>query len=586
MLKIEHSLGGQQWHLNQADSRNALALAQRYNVPELIGQILDIRGFTLHNAANFLEPKLRDLMPDPFHLKDMDKAVDRLSAAIKNNESIVVFGDYDVDGATSTALLKRYFSMLGVDIGFYIPDRMKEGYGPNANAMRFLKQQGADVVITVDCGIVAYEALQAAKDVNLDVIVIDHHVGEPELPPAVAVVNPNRFDENSELGHLAAVGVCFVVAAALNKHLEQQGYFNSRPKPDLRMLLDIVALGTVCDVVPLKTLNRAFVVQGLKIMAHRRNVGLKVLADVAKAYETPNAYQLGFLFGPRINAGGRIGESDLGTKLLTCDDTFIAQEIALKLDGYNKQRQEIEQVVLDDAMQQVERSVASSIAIASGHANDGWHAGVIGIVAGRLKDRFHRPACTIAIDEQGMAKGSGRSVSGIHLGNLVIAARQAGIITAGGGHGMAAGFSLPAVNINDFQAFLAEKVSNLVEEQDLKPVLRLDGCIKPQNINIHLAQTLERLAPFGAGNPQPRFMIENAVITWSEIVGNGHVRCQLHNGREKGYLKAMAFRCADTEVGQALLGARNKPVHLAGTIKVDTWGREPSAQVMIEDVSL
>ena len=437
-LGVVSSLRGKRWTARPADERESMALAQRLGVPEIIGRVLSARGVGLQEADDFLHPTLKRLLPDPSVLKDMDTAALRLAGAVTGGEQIAVFGDYDVDGATSSALLARLLSAVGGQCRIYIPDRGREGYGPNEAALLGLKDSGVSLVVTVDCGIAAHAPLAAAADAGLDVIVVDHHAAEAELPRATAVINPNRLDESGELGQLAAVGVSFLLAVAVNRALRALDWYQDRPEPDLRQLLDLVALGTVCDVVPLRGVNRALVSQGLKVMGKRANPGLRALADAASLTEAPGAYHLGFILGPRINAGGRVGSSELGARLLSTDDEAEAKAIASRLEALNAERRDIEAAVLERARDQVERSDHQGPLILA--AGEGWHGGVIGIVASRLKERFHRPAFVVSIEGE-TATGSGRSVHGVDLGQAVIAARQAGLVVKGGGHPMAAGFT-------------------------------------------------------------------------------------------------------------------------------------------------
>ncbi|WP_096703596.1 single-stranded-DNA-specific exonuclease RecJ [Magnetospirillum sp. 15-1] len=580
-LGVERSLSGRRWLARPGDERLALTLAQRLGLPELVGRVLASRGVGLDEAESFLNPTLRDLLPDPGHLKGMERAVERLVAAVTGGETIGIFGDYDVDGATSSALLRNALADMGAKARVYIPDRIKEGYGPNAPALLRLKDEGIGVVVTVDCGTTAFDALEAAAQAGLDMIVVDHHVGEAALPAALAVINPNRLDETSPHGHLAAVGVAFLLAVGLNRGLKQAGWYQSRPTPDLMRWLDLVALGTVCDVVPLVGVNRALVVQGLKIMAKRGNVGLAALADVAGVKERPDSYTLGYVLGPRVNAGGRVGEAELGTRLLSTDDPAEAAEIARRLDGYNKDRQEIEAVVLLDAIEQVEGRPDDGrpLLIAAG---ENWHPGVIGIVAGRLKERYGRVACVVALEgDQG--KGSGRSVPGLDLGSAIIAARQAGLLRAGGGHAMAAGFTVARDRLDALSDFLAERLQAQLEG-DLVPLLELDGALDAGAAGIELVETLAGVGPFGSGNPEPRFAVSGARIVKADVVGSGHVRLMLAGAGGKR-LKAIAFRAADSEMGHAFLSSSGTAFHVAGTLRVDTWQGNSSVQLIIDDAA-
>ncbi|MBL8707753.1 MAG: single-stranded-DNA-specific exonuclease RecJ, partial [Rhodospirillaceae bacterium] len=536
-LGVARSASGRLWRRRACDERLGLAISQRLGLSDLMGQLLAARGQTLESAASYLEPRLRDLMPDPARFKDMAAAASRLADAIGAGEQIAIFGDYDVDGATSTALLTRFLRAAGAKPPVvYVPDRMKEGYGPNAAAMAQLKEEGARLVVTVDCGITAFAPLAAAKECGLDVIVVDHHVAEPHLPAAVAVVNPNRLDEDEGFGQLAAVGVAFLVVVALNRTLRQRGHYTpARPEPDLLQWLDIVALGTVADVVPLTGINRALVAQGLKVMAARGNAGLVALSEVARINERPSAYHAGFLLGPRVNAGGRVGRSDLGARLLATDDLAEARALAAELDALNTERRAIETGVLEGAIAAAEAQAGTSpyLIFATGHD---WHPGVIGIVAGRLKERYQRPACVIAL-ENGIGKGSGRSVGNIHLGNAIIAAREAGIIEKGGGHAMAAGFEVAEERLADLQAFLAARFDTHMNGERLIPVLDLDAAIQPRAATTDFVTSLERMGPFGAGNAEPRFALPEVRLAFADIVGGAHLRLQIE-GADGARLKA------------------------------------------------
>jgi single-stranded-DNA-specific exonuclease len=579
-LGVERSYGGRAWRQRRADDRQGLAIAQRFCIPELVGRLLAARHVTVDSAASFLNPTLRELLPDPSGFRDMDRAVERLLQAITRQEKIAVFGDYDVDGATSAALLHRFFAAVGIAVRLYIPDRLTEGYGPNAPALLRLREEGIAVVITVDCGITAFAPLAAAATAGLAVIVLDHHVAEPQLPAAAAVVNPNRLDETAGHGQLAAVGVTFLLVVALNRALRTGGWYGeSRAEPDLMQWLDLVALGTVCDVVPLTALNRALVGQGLKVMARRGNIGLVALADVAGLKETPGTYHAGFVLGPRINAGGRIGAADLGVRLLTTADPAEAAALARHLDVLNAERRVLEQTTLEAAIAQVEgqRTPERALVFASG---EGWHPGVIGIVAGRLKERYGRPACVVATAD-GVGKGSGRSVNGLDLGSAVIAARQAGLLINGGGHAMAAGFTVATERVADLAAFLNERVASAAGGP-IVPLLEIDGAIAGAAATPELAQMVERLAPFGSGNPEPRFAVTDLRVVRGEVVGDGHVRLLLAgNGGTR--LKAIAFRSADGPLGQALLRGGGAPLHLAGNLRADNWQDREGVQLIVDD---
>ncbi|MFH1804639.1 MAG: single-stranded-DNA-specific exonuclease RecJ [Pseudomonadota bacterium] len=583
-MGIERSVTGKWWRERDIDDRLGATLAQRFGVPEIVGRVMAARGIGLDDAESFLNPTLRDLMPDPFVLRDMEKAAKRIAGAVQAGEKIAVFGDYDVDGATSTALLKRFFRAVGSDVVVHIPDRLKEGYGPNSTALLDLQRRGATLVLTVDCGVTAYAPLQDAHDAGLEIIVVDHHAAEPELPPAIAVVNPNRLDDDSGLGHLCAVGVAFLLSVAVLRELKAAGWFEKSglAAPDLRNWLDLVALGTVCDVVPLRGLNRAFVTQGLKILRHRHNVGMAALADIAGVNETPGAYHLGFILGPRVNAGGRVGEASSGTILLSDDDPAQAQEIAKRLDEYNRERKSIEDFVLDQAIRQVEEKQRVGALVLVGA--EGWHPGVIGIVASRLKDRYHVPALVMG-QVDGVFKGSARSVRGIDLGAAIIAARQSGLLINGGGHGMAAGFSIEPEKVPAFEEFLEERFARLMAEHDIRPTFSVDGALHAMGATLDLVAALEKLGPFGAGNGEPRFVFTDCRVIKADVVGADHVRCILSGRNGQGRLKAIAFRCLDNDMGQALLKHGGRPLHILGHLRRDSWQGRDGVQLLIDDIA-
>ena len=580
-LGVERSVTGRRWRArNDGDDRLALQLSQRLGVPELIGRLLAARQVDADAADRFLKPTLRDWLPDPSHLLDMERAIERLLRAVRDGETIAVFGDYDVDGATSSALLQRYFSAVGARVRVYIPDRMNEGYGPNGPALRKLKAEGASVAITVDCGTTAFEALAEAKAAGLDIVVIDHHTAEPALPEVCALVNPNRLDESSPHRTLAAVGVAFLLVVGLNRALRKAGWFVTRTEPDPLAWLDLVALGTVCDVVPLTGLNRALVCQGLKILRRRGNAGLAALADVTRLQTEPEAYHLGFLLGPRVNAGGRVGRADLGARLLACDEPMEARAMAAELDRFNAERQAIEAEVLQQAMARAtELSNVPVLVIGS----EGWHAGIIGIVASRLKDHFNRPVCVISV-EQGIGKGSGRSIPGAALGPAVIAARQAGLLINGGGHAMAAGFTVDAGRIADLSHFLAENMKAQLSAIDPVQSLGFDGALAPGAATPELVELVQSVGPFGAGNSEPRFALAGVKVVKADVVGEKHVSCVLA-GSDGGRVRGIAFRSLENGLGAALLQARGAALHVAGKLRLDTWNGRRQAQFHVEDAA-
>ncbi|MEA2779048.1 MAG: single-stranded-DNA-specific exonuclease [Rhodospirillaceae bacterium] len=581
-LGIERSLTGRRWRSRGSDERAGLAIAQRLALPEIVGRLLAGRGVGPEAAESFLNPTLREMLPDPSRFRDMDTAAERLARAVMDGEGIAVFGDYDVDGATSSALLARFFAAAGRPIRIYIPDRMKEGYGPNLPALLGLQREGMRIVVTVDCGVTAFEPLAAAAEAGLEVIVVDHHVAEPRLPQAVAVVNPNRLDETAGHGELAAVGVAFLLAVAVNRVLRRAGWYGgARAEPDLKQWLDLVALGTICDVVPLKGLNRALVAQGLKVMGGRGNIGLAALADVARLSEAAGAYHCGFLLGPRVNAGGRVGAADLGARLLSTSDPVEAAAIAQRLDGYNTERRQIEEGVLAEAIAQVEIKLAPGLVFV---ASAGWHPGVIGIVAGRLKERYGRPACVVALAE-GIGKGSGRSVAGLDLGQAVIAARQAGLLINGGGHVMAAGFTVDAGKVDALHDFLSERLGAALNGERPQPTLDVDAALQPGAATPGFVSQVERLGPFGSGNSEPRFALTAARVVRAAPAGEAHVRCVIV-GSDGGRLKGIAFRSLEGELGRALLQPSGPALHLAGHLRADRWQGRNEVQFLIDDAAV
>ncbi|HEX3536646.1 MAG TPA: single-stranded-DNA-specific exonuclease RecJ [Stellaceae bacterium] len=557
-------------------------IAERHGLPEIVGRLLAQRGVSIDGAPSFLAPRLRDQLPDPLHLIDMAAAVERLTGAIRDGESIVVFGDYDVDGATSAALLLRFFTAVGARASVYVPDRLREGYGPNAPALLKLKRDGASVVVTVDCGTTAHEPLAAAAEAGLDVIVIDHHVAEPLLPKALALVNPNRLDETSPHGVLAAVGIAYLLVVALNRALRAADWYRDRPEPDLLQWLDLVALGTVCDVVPLKGLNRALVAQGLRVAGRGDNLGMKALAAVAASTGPVDTYQLGFVLGPRVNAGGRVGAADLGAHLLSTDDQALAAELAQRLDAHNRQRREIEGSTLQSAIAKVEAAAQSPMLVFV--AAEGWHPGVIGIVAARLKERYERPACVVAVQD-GVGRGSGRSVPGLPLGPAVIAARQAGLLINGGGHAMAAGFTVAEDKLDLLRDFLVERLGDGIDREHLVPELSIDGALAAAAAQSSLLGHIEALAPFGAANPEPRFAFPSLRVARAEPVGTNHLRLVLTDPLEKGRVDAIAFRVAGTLLGEFLIASRGRAIHVAGHLRRDTYRGGDAVQLVIDDAA-
>ncbi len=574
-LSITASITGQAWRWRGT---------ARGESDDLVDQLLLSRGCPPEGLAAHRDPTIRAFMPDPSIFRDMDAAAERLAAAVSAGEAVTVFGDYDVDGATSAALLIRVLRDLGLAPQAYIPDRLMEGYGPSGEALVRIADRGASLIVTVDCGAQAFEALAMARARGVDVIVVDHHKCASELPQAFALVNPNRLDESegAAFGHLAAVGVAFLLAAALVRTLRVRGFFAQRPEPKLMELLDIVALGTVADVASLKGLNRAFVAQGLKVMAGRRNVGLATLIEASRLARAPLCHDLGFALGPRINAGGRVGKSDLGVRLLTTEDPDEAREIAAELDRLNEERRAIETDVQAEAESAALAKGNRAVAVVAGH---GWHPGVIGIVAGRLKEKLGKPAIVVALDADGTGKGSGRSIAEVDLGAAVLAAKDMGLLVAGGGHAMAAGLTIEAGKLDAFADFLDERLGGDVSRAGADRALLLDAVVACGGVTPALVETLDAGGPYGMGWPAPRVAAGPMRVVKADVVGQGHVRAVMA-GDDGRSLKTVAFRSADAPLGQALLGAGpDRRLWVAGRAKIDDWGARRAAELHLDDAA-
>jgi single-stranded-DNA-specific exonuclease len=581
-LNISRSIVGQPWHWRgtSTDGRDP-----GFQPDDLVTQLLISRGCPREQVEQYRNPTIRAFMPDPSLFRDMDRAAERLADAVQAGEQVTIFGDYDVDGATSAALLVRLLGDLGLPAGSYIPDRLMEGYGPSGEALVRLASQGASLIVTVDCGAQAFEALAMARDAGVDVVVVDHHKCAAALPAAFALVNPNRLDESDEgatHGHLAAVGVAFLLGAALLRTLRGRGWFDRRAEPRIMDLLDLVALGTVADVAQLRGLNRAFVAQGLKVMAGRRNIGLAALITASRLSRAPLCHDLGFALGPRINAGGRVGRSDLGVRLLTTHDPQEAATIAAELDRLNEERRTIEAQVQEAAEQLADAQHNRAVALVSG---EGWHPGVIGIVAGRLKERLGRPAIVIALDETGVGKGSGRSIAGVDLGAAVLAAKDEGLLVAGGGHAMAAGLTVAPGGVDALAEFLDARLSADVARATGERSLLIDAVLSPRGVNPDFVAAIDAGGPYGMGWPAPRIATGPVRMIRADIVGTNHVRA-IVAGEDGQSIKTVAFRQAETPLGQALLGApRDRRLWLAGRAKIDDWGARPAAELHVEDAA-
>lgn len=582
VLNVSRSILGQPWRWRgtSTDARDP-----GFQPDDLVAQLLMARGCPREDIEAHRKPTIRGFMPDPSIFRDMDHAAERLADAVARGEQITIFGDYDVDGATSAALLIRLLRSLGGNPGVYIPDRLMEGYGPSGEALVRIGEGGSKLIVTVDCGAQAFEALAMAKAAGIEVIVVDHHKCGVVLPETYALINPNRLDEADDAalhGHLAAVGVAFLLGAALLRVLRARGWFAARAEPKLIDLLDIVALGTVADVASLRGLNRAFVAQGLKVMAGRRNVGLAALIEASRLDRAPLCHDLGFALGPRINAGGRVGKSDLGVRLLTTEDPAEARAIAQELDRLNEERRSIEKNVQEEAEAQAVSQDNHAVVVVAG---GGWHPGVIGIVAGRLKEKLGRPAIVIALDNDGLGKGSGRSISGVDLGAGILAAKDMGMLIAGGGHAMAAGLTVAPGGVEALAHYLDERLAQDVARARDDRALLLDAVVSARGVTPTLVEALEEGGPYGAGWPAPRIAAGPMRIIKADIVGQGHVRA-IVSGRDGGSIKTIAFRAADNPLGQSLLGAgRDRMMWIAGRAKIDDWGARPAAEIQIDDAA-
>ena len=585
-LGVESSATGRAWRdrLDARGAARALAIAQRHDLPELLARILAGRSVEIDAVEAFLDPTIKRSMPDPHVLTAMPEAAERIADAVQRGETIAIFGDYDVDGATSSALLARFLRQAGSDPLIHIPDRLFEGYGPNVEAVRALAARGATLLVTVDCGTTSIEPLAQARTLGVDVVIIDHHQADEELPPAVAIVNPNRRDDLSGLGHLAAVGLTFMTAVAVNRLLRTRGFWNpGRPEPDLLSFLDDVALGTIADVVPLVGLNRAFVAKGLIALRQRNRTGHTSLMDVARLAGPPEAWHLGFLLGPRINAGGRIGRADLGVRLLLEEDPIEAARIAAELDRLNRERQaiEIETVAQAEAMAALGLEDKGAVVVT---AAEGWHPGVVGLVAARLKEKFGRPAFAIALEPGGIGTGSGRSIPGVDIGRAVRGAVAEGLLQKGGGHAMAAGVTLRKSALAPLRAFLESSLAADVEVARRANGLMIDGAVSAGAANLELVAMIERAGPFGSGNPEPMIALPAHTLAYTEEAGQSHIRVRLKSADGAG-LNAIAFRAASQKLGAALAQNRGRLVHAAGSFAIDRWQGEERVQFRLSDIA-
>ncbi|EEZ33174.1 single-stranded-DNA-specific exonuclease RecJ [Brucella sp. NF 2653] len=585
-LGVKQSATGQKWvdRLGPREANTALAIAQHHGISDLVARVLAGRGVSVEGAPEFVDPTLRNLLPDPATLNDMDNAAGRIADAIQRRETVAIFGDYDVDGACSSALMARFLKHYGVQHSIYIPDRIFEGYGPNPDAMRELAVKGASLIVTVDCGTNSAPSITAAKQAGADVVVLDHHQVGGDLPEdAVAIVNPNREDDISQQGHLCAAGVVFLTLVQVAKILRARG---KGPGPDLLSMLDLVALATVCDVVPLKGVNRAFVVKGLLVARGQSNVGLAALARIARIGEPLNAFHLGYLIGPRINAGGRIGDAGLGARLLTLDDPAMADRIAMELDRLNQERQAMEAEMLMEAEAEASLEISggagASVIVT---ASDRWHPGIVGLLASRLKEKARRPAFAIAFNANGVGSGSGRSISGLDLGKLVRGAVEKGLLVKGGGHAMAAGITIERGNLGALRAYLEEEAADIVSRLRENQSLSIDGALAASGATVALYEALQKAGPYGSAHPQPLLALPHHVLADVRGVGRDHVRVTLR-GADGKRVNAIAFRAAEGDLGRFLFNNIGCSVHVAGNLSLNHWNGSVSPQIQILDAAL
>jgi len=587
LLGVEHSARGFRWieRLDPGRTLVATSISQANGLPELLGRVLAARGAEPHTATRYLDPSLRTLLPDPSRLRDMEKAAARFAAAIKANEKVAVFGDYDVDGAASVALIERFLRAHGLSVATYIPDRLTEGYGPSPEALVGLAEDGARLILTVDCGTTSEAAIAAANKAGAEIIVIDHHQADDALPPAYAVLNPNRQDDLSGQGHLAAAGVVFLFLVATTRALRREGFYQSLPEPDLLGLLDLVALATVCDVVPLKDANRAFVAKGLRVLRARQNQGLRALADAARIDEAPTCYTLGFILGPRINAGGRVGASSLGARLLASDDEIEARGIAAKLEALNAERKAIEERMLEEAFASAEVALDADAARPLLFlAAEGWHKGLLGLIAGRVAERFRLPTFVLSLDSDGFATGSARSIASVDLGAAVRAAVHEKLLVKGGGHAMAAGFKLERRKHDALIAFLIERLATPVALASTVRQLAIDGALSAGGASRELMDLLDRAGPYGPGHPEPRFVFPAHRLSRIRHLKDAHVRCTL-KAPDGARIEACAFRVGDTKLAKLLLKGEGLPLHVTGHLRRTSWQGSESVELLIEDAA-
>lgn len=577
------SVSGKNWLFRKFDSSDVIKFIENHSLTEIVAKLLSIRKINIKDINLFLDPKIKNLLPNPFRLKDMKNATEKTYQTILKKEIIGIFGDYDVDGASSTALLSRYFLSIKQKIQTYIPDRRIEGYGPNLTGFDYLINNGTKIIFTVDCGTQSFKPINYAQKLNIDVIVLDHHQSDIKLPSACAIVNPNRYDDTSGLNYLCAAGVCFVFLVALNKKLRDENWFkkNQIIEPNILNFLDLVALGTVCDVVPLIDLNRALVKQGLKIIKNRSNLGLKTLYDLCKIDSQPTTFDLGFKLGPRINAGGRVGKASHGAELLISNDPMKAYQIAVDLDKSNRERQSIEMMLSEQINSEVKKFHNHPVLVLSGNH---WHEGIIGIVASRIKDKYNKPTILISLNKN-IGKGSARSIVGFDIGAEIIRAVQSNILEKGGGHKMAGGFTIKEENIPIFRDLLIKNFEKLFSKSSKDLNLYLDSVIAPSALNEEFFSEVNSLAPFGSGNSEPKFVIENIKVLSSDIVGGNHIKSTLI-GKDGSVFKSFAWNAKNTPLGVYLNIKNKKEINVAGRMRLNEWKGQKKIEFMIDDISL
>ena len=577
------SVVGKNWIQKEFDLDEIKFIKENFFLDEIVAKLLSIRKIKKEEINFFLNPSIKNSLPNPYSLNDMQKAIDRTISCIVSNEKVGIFGDYDVDGATSTAILGNYFRALNLPYEIYIPDRQKEGFGPNEKGFDYLIENGSKLIFTVDCGTLSYLPIEHANTKKIDVIVIDHHQSEINLPKAHSIVNPNRFDDRSDLNYLCAAGVCFMFLVALNKRLRENNWFINKSinEPDLLNFLDLVSLGTICDVVPLVDLNRAFVNQGLKVVNQKKNLGLKTLIEISEIENNLTTYHLGYVLGPRINAGGRVGKSTHGAKLLLNNDSKDAFKISSELNNYNKERQLLEKELLKDIMDKDYGLTDEPVIVLYG---ENWHEGIIGIIAARIKEKYNKPTFIIST-KSGLGKGSARSIYGFDIGTAVIAAVQNKILIRGGGHKMAAGFTLDTDKISEFKNFLIRKFKSININLESKKNIFYDTEISPSAINIDFYDKINVLSPFGSGNPEPKFIIKNVRPVNSKIVGEKHIK-SIFEGSDSSTFKTITFNCVDNELGSYLLKKNIKNFNILGKLSLNEWRGQKNVEFIIDDISV